>query len=132
MPLRYQGGVWWVRARLATVIDTPGLSLAAVADQISSSGIDFDIEQAAGTADFLPLARLTLRNVDPTCDGIAFDPALHSDPEVKLVSGWLGDVRRAAYRRSREGRAPNNGQRSRRLAHLSDPGGVRWQGREVG
>ena len=104
MPLRYRGGVWWVRARLATVIDTPGLSLAAVADQISSSGIDFDIEQAAGTGDFLPLARLTLRNVDPTCDDIAFDPALHSDPEVKLVPGWLGDFRRAAYRRSREGR----------------------------
>jgi hypothetical protein len=34
----------------------------------------------------------------------AFDPALHSDPEVKLVPGWLGDFRRAAYRRSREGR----------------------------
>jgi hypothetical protein len=40
MPLRYQGGVWWVRARLSTVIDTPGLSLAAVADQITSGGID--------------------------------------------------------------------------------------------
>jgi hypothetical protein len=104
MPLRYQGGVWWVRARLSTVIDTPGLSLATVADQITSGEIDFDIEQAAGTADFLPLARLTLRNVDPTCDDIAFDPALHSDPEVKLVPGWLGDFRRAAYRRSREGR----------------------------
>ena len=51
MPLRYQGGVWWVRARLSTVIDTPGLSLAAVADQITSGGIDFDIEQAAGTGD---------------------------------------------------------------------------------
>ena len=48
-----RGGVWWVRARLATVIDTRGLSLAAVADQISSGGIDFDIEQAAGTGDFL-------------------------------------------------------------------------------
>ena len=105
MPLRFQDGGWWVRARLATVISAPGLSLAAIVDQISSSGIDFDIEQAAGTADFLPLAHLTLRNVDPTCDDIAFDAALHSDPKVKLVPGWLGDVRRAAYRRSREGRA---------------------------
>jgi hypothetical protein len=104
MPLRYQGGVWWVRARLSTVIDTPGLSLATVEDQIASGGIDFDIEQAAGTGDFLPLARLPLRHVDPTCDDIAFDPALHSDPAVKLVPGWLGDLRRAAYRRSREGR----------------------------
>ena len=104
MTLRYQGSVWWVRARLSTVIDTSGLSLATVADQITSGGIDFDIEQAAGTGDFLPLARLTLRHVDPTCDDIAFDPALHSDPEVKLVPGWFGDFRRAAYRRSREGR----------------------------
>ena len=72
---------------MSTVIDTPGLSLVAVADQISSGGTDFDIEQAAGTGDFLPLARLTLRNVDPTCDDIAFDPALHSDPEVKLAPG---------------------------------------------
>jgi len=104
MPLRHQGGVWWVRARLATVIDTPGLSLATVADQIASGGIDFDIEQAAGAGDFLPLARLTLRHVDPTCDDIAFDPSLHSDPEVKLVPGWLGDVRRAAYRHGRQGR----------------------------
>jgi hypothetical protein len=104
MPLRYQGGVWWVRARLSTVIDTPGLSLATVADQIASGGIDFDIEQAAGTGDFLPLARLTLRHVDPTCDDIAFDPTLHSDPEVELAPGWLGDVRRAAYRHSRQGR----------------------------
>ena len=110
MPLRYQGGVWWVRARLSTVIDTPGLSLATVADQIASGGIDFDIEQAAGTGDFLPLARLTLRHVNPTCDDIAFDPTLHSDPEVELAPGWLGDVRRAAYRRSREGRDANNGQ----------------------
>jgi hypothetical protein len=104
MPLRYQEGVWWVRARLATAIDTPGLSLATVADQISSGGIDFNIEQAAGTGNFLPLARLTLRHVDPSCDDIAFDPVLHSDPEVKLAPRWLGDFRRAAYRRSREGR----------------------------
>ena len=108
MPLRYQGGVWWVRARLSTVIDTPGLSLAAVADQITSGGIDFDIEQAAGTGDFLPLARLTLRHVNPTCDDIAFDPTLHSDPEVKLAPGLLGDIRRAAYRRSAKVATPNN------------------------
>ena len=66
-----------MRARPATVINAPGLSLD----------------------------RLTLRNVDPPCDDIAFDPTLHSDPEVTLVPGWLGDVRRAACRRSREGRA---------------------------
>ena len=116
---------WWVRARLSTVIDTPGLSLATVADQITSGGIDFDIEQAAGTGDFLPLARPTLRHVDPACDDIAFDPALHSDPEVKLVPGWLGDFRRAAYRRGRQrSRRPITVRERRRLTHLSGPGGI--------
>jgi hypothetical protein len=53
---------------------------------------------------FLPLARLTLRHLDPSCDDIAFDPTMHSDPEVELAPRWLSDFRRAAYRRSREGR----------------------------
>jgi hypothetical protein len=104
MPLRFEGGVWWVRARVVTDIDTPGLSLDLVRDQISSAGIDFDIEQAAGIGEFLPLARLTLRIVDPSRDDIAFDPTLYSDPDVRLVPAWLGDFRRAAYRHSREGR----------------------------
>jgi hypothetical protein len=66
--------------------------------------VDFDIEQAAGTADFLPLARLTLRHVDPSRDKVGFDPILHSDPGVSLVPAWLAELRRAVYRRSREGR----------------------------
>src|SRR4029079_8139830 len=82
MPLRYQGGVWWVRARLSNGIHTPGLSLATVTDQIASGGIDFDIEQAAGTGDFLPLARLTLRHVKPTSHDIALDTTPHRDPHV--------------------------------------------------
>jgi hypothetical protein len=104
MPFRFHGGVWWVRARLVSKIDTPGLSLDAISDRIDSGGLVFDIEQAPGTGGFMPLARLTLRHVDPSCDDIAFDPALHSDPEVELVPRWLGDFRRSAYRRSREGR----------------------------
>jgi hypothetical protein len=32
MPLRFKGSVWWVRARLVTHIDTPGLSLVGVRD----------------------------------------------------------------------------------------------------
>jgi hypothetical protein len=104
MPLRFGGGVWWVRARLVTKIDEPGLSLDTIRNQIDSGEIDFDIEQAHGTRGFQPLARLTLRHLDPTNDDIAFDPVLHSDEDVKLVPGWLADFRRAAYRRSREGR----------------------------
>ena len=51
MPLGFRGGVWWLRARLATIIDGPGLSLDTITDQIGRGGIDFDIEQAAGTGD---------------------------------------------------------------------------------
>jgi hypothetical protein len=104
MPLRYQGTAWWVRARLVSKIGTPGLPLDAISERIESGGLEFDIEQASGTGGFRPLARLTLRHLDPSCDDIAFDPALHSDPEVELVPRWLGDFRRSAYRRSREGR----------------------------
>jgi hypothetical protein len=104
MPLRFRGGVWWVRARVATKIDEPGLSLDTVRNQIDTHGMEFDIEQAPSAGRFKPLARLTLRHIDPSRDDIAFDPALHSDEEVELVPRWLGDFRRAAYRRSREGR----------------------------
>jgi hypothetical protein len=104
MPLRFKGGLWWVRARLVTDIDDGGLSLDTIRRQIASGGVEFDIEQAAGTGGFLPLARLTLRHLDPSCDDVAFDPAMHTDPEVELAPRWLSDFRRAAYRRSREGR----------------------------
>jgi hypothetical protein len=104
MPLRFNGGIWWVRARLVTKIDEPGLSLDPIRNQIDSGEIAFDVEQAAGTGGFSPLARLILRHVDPSRDDVAFDPVLHSDEDVRLVPGWLADLRRVAYRRSREGR----------------------------
>jgi hypothetical protein len=104
MPLRYQGRVWWLRARLTTDLDTGGLGLDTIENQINSGEVQFDIEQATARGDFSPLAQLTLRNVDPSCDDIAFDPALHRDCDVELVPRWLADFRRAAYRRSREGR----------------------------
>ena len=104
MPLRFRGGTWWVRARLVSKIDEPGLSLDTIRNQIDSGGIAFDIDQAPGTGSFRPLARLNLRHLDPSNDDIAFDPVLHSDEDVRLVPGWLADFRRAAYRRSREGR----------------------------
>ncbi|MGV0851314.1 phosphodiesterase [Mycolicibacterium phlei] len=105
MPLRHHDTLWWVRARLATPVAGPGLSLAAIAEQINRTGITLPVEQATVSGGFRPLARLTLRHVDPSTDDIAFDPALHCDPEVELAPRWLGDFRRSAYRRSREGRA---------------------------
>jgi hypothetical protein len=104
MPLRFKDTLWWVRARVVTKIDEPGLSLDTISNQIDTGELEFDIEQAAGTGGFLPLARLTLRHLDPSRDDIAFDPTLHSDPEVELVPHWLSDFRRVAYRRSRQGR----------------------------
>lgn len=102
MPLRFGGRLWWVRARLVSDIDATGLSLDTIRHQINSGGVEFEIEQAAGAGGFLPLARLTLRHLDPSRDDVAFDPILHSDPEVELVPHWLNEFRRAAYRRSRE------------------------------
>ena len=104
MPLRYRGRVWWVRARLTTEIDVGGLALDAIENEINSGEIQFDIEQAPSKGEFRPLAKLTLRHVDPSCDDIAFDPALHSDCDVELLPRWLTTFRRAAYRRSRQGR----------------------------
>lgn len=106
MPLRYRDRVWWVRARLSTEINAKGLALDSVESEINSGGIEFDIEQAPRRGEFRPLAKLTLRHVDPSCDDIAFDPALHSDCDVALLPGWLTGFRRAAYRRSRQGRDP--------------------------
>ena len=103
MPLRFRGDLWWVRARVATAIDEPGLSLDTINNQLDAGEIDFDIDQAPATGRFAPLARLTLRNLDPSSDDIAFDPVLHSDDEVELVPRWLAAIRRAAYRRGREG-----------------------------
>jgi hypothetical protein len=104
MPLRFDGGLWWIRARLSTQIDEPGLSLDTIRNQIDSGILEFDVEQARGLSGFSPLARLTLRHLDPSTDDIAFDPVLHSDEDVQLAPSWLADIRRAAYRRSREGR----------------------------
>jgi hypothetical protein len=98
--------VWWLRARLATDLSDRGLALDTIEAQINSGGVEFDIEQAPAKGEFGPLARLTLRNVDPSCDDIAFDPALHSDCDVELLPRWLTRFRRAAYRRSRQGRDP--------------------------
>lgn len=104
MPFRFEGGVWWLRARLITPIDATGVALDTIRNGIRSTGLDFDIDQAAGTGGFLRLARLTLRNVIPDRNEVAFDPVLHTGPGVALSPGWLTGVRRAAYRRSRQGR----------------------------
>ncbi|MDT5324454.1 MAG: hypothetical protein QOF25_1606 [Mycobacterium sp.] len=106
MPLRYQGQNWWISARITADIEDWGISLASIARQIASGGVQVSIEQACGsTGDFRALACLTLREVLPAGADIAFDPTIHSAPEVKPFPGWLTGLRRDAYRRSRQGRA---------------------------
>jgi hypothetical protein len=104
MPLRYRDGLWWVRARMTTVLDAAGLPLSAAEDRIAGGGLEFDIEQAAGTGEFHPLAKLTLSARAPRGEDVSFDPTRNSAPGVRLFPGWLTDFREAAYRRSREGR----------------------------
>lgn len=103
MPYRFDGGLWWLRARLTTPIDGSGLSVDAVADQIRSGSVDFDIDQAAVGSGFRPLARLSLHTVIEDED-VSFDPVLNTTAGVSLVPDWLAGVRRVAYRRSRVGR----------------------------
>ncbi|MCP2623947.1 phosphodiesterase [Mycolicibacterium smegmatis] len=103
MPYRFDGGLWWLRARLTTPIDGSGLSVDAVADQIQSGSVDFDIDQAAVGSGFRPLARLSLHTVIEDED-VSFDPVLNTTAGVSLVPDWLAGVRRVAYRRSRVGR----------------------------
>lgn len=104
MPLRHQGRLWWVRARVCTELGS-GLSLDLVRAAVNGEGLVFDIEQACGRADFAPLARLTLsavRSGDPAEP--SFDPILHTAPDVVLWPDWLRHLREEAYRGSREGR----------------------------
>ncbi len=55
-----------------------GLSLDTVRDRIATTGVEFDIEQAAGTGRFRPLARLTLHTIATDVGDLAFDPTVHS------------------------------------------------------
>ena len=104
MPFRHNGGLGGGGPRVPTPIDVWARARDATPPRTPSTGIVFDVEQAAGTGDFLPLARLTLQTLAPHMGDVAFDPVLHLPDDVELSPGWLTNFRRAAYRRSREGR----------------------------
>jgi hypothetical protein len=106
MPLTYRGDRWWVRARIVTDIDGPGLSLDQVEHQIKSGGIELALDQARGAGDFTPLARVRLDTViDTEQTDVSFDPIINTAPGLTLFPGWLADLRVHAYQRSREGRS---------------------------
>lgn len=104
MPLRCDGVLWWLRARLITQFDGGGLSLGSVDCQLQRGGIQLDIEQCTAAGEFEPVARLALREKLPHNRDVSFDPALHQADGVRLAPTWLTDVRRIAYHRSRVGR----------------------------
>jgi hypothetical protein len=105
-PLDHDGQTWWLRATVATDVDAAGLSLDAVAAQVRAGGVRIDVEQALGTGDFSPLARVTLTGEAQAGD-VSFDPVRNRAPGVRLLPGWLNDLRESAYRRSRQGRHAN-------------------------
>ncbi|MCB0940087.1 MAG: phosphodiesterase [Mycobacterium sp.] len=108
VPLRCSDELWWVRARTATSIDARGLALDTITDVIGRGGIEFTVEQARGTADFEPLARLSLTEVIPAAEehhhDVSFDPVRYTAADVQVWPDWLRDLRSIAYRSSREGR----------------------------
>ncbi|KDE99492.1 hypothetical protein Y900_011205 [Mycolicibacterium aromaticivorans JS19b1 = JCM 16368] len=108
LPLRYEGELWWIRARMTTPVGGSGLSLHAVHQRINGDGLDFDIEQARGNGEFEPMASLRLTEVVPLNQqgehDVSFDPVRHSAPEVQVWPEWLRNLRATAYRSSREGR----------------------------
>lgn len=105
MPLRFDDGWWWLKARLSTTVPD-GLSLDAIRAAIDDGGIEFDIEQACGTALFEPLAKITLTAPIPTDEqhDVSFDPTRNTRAGVDLGPQWLTQLRERAYLRSRRGR----------------------------
>ncbi|EUA19368.1 DJ-1/PfpI family protein [Mycobacterium xenopi 3993] len=106
MPLRYKQRYWWIRAEMKSKTEHPGVSLDSIRKHIDHGGIEFTVEQACGTGRFKPLAILSVDRwlADDQAPNVAFDPTIHSPRDVTPAPGWLTDLRRRAYDRSREGR----------------------------
>ncbi|BBZ74271.1 phosphodiesterase [Mycobacterium paraseoulense] len=106
MPLHYRGANWWLRARIESELDGPGLSLDSVRERLQHDPIAVSLDQACGRGDFTPLGRLTLTGaLDPErAPDVSFDPVVNTAPGVSLHPRWLADLRARAYRRSRHGR----------------------------
>jgi hypothetical protein len=102
MPFRHDDGVWWLRARLTTEIDVAGLPLDAIR---SPSGLDGGrVRDRSGSGHRrLPAVGATEAAASARRRRLV-RPILHTDPSVRPLPQWLSDLRRAAYRRSREGR----------------------------
>jgi hypothetical protein len=105
MPVKYEGNYWWVRATMTSDLADGDLALDRISTQLSKGDIEYQLEQSCGTGPFKPLALVRLTEELPSGSADAtFDPTIHSAPGVQLAPGWLTDIRRRAYDRSRRGR----------------------------
>lgn len=108
MPLKYQGRMWWLRARL-TRPQMNGMSVADVRQAIDDVGVSLILEHACGTAAFEPLAVVhSARILQPSEEIDAFDPVINSPASVRPQPEWLRNLRLSAYRNFRAGRGIDN------------------------
>ncbi|ORA09568.1 phosphodiesterase [Mycobacterium arosiense] len=102
MPLHYRDNNWWLRAKTSSEIGGAGLSLDSVRTKLERGNIEVALDQACGTGDFTPVARMTLTTVID--HDVSFDPVRNTPPGLSLHPRWLADLRARAYQHSRDGR----------------------------
>ncbi|MDS1114627.1 hypothetical protein RD149_12700 [Gordonia westfalica] len=101
-PYRYDGELYWIRARIIEPTGPSGLDVEDLAACLRTKRPVVIILEA-GFRRFVPLARIEVDHVLTGLD-IDFDPILHRPEGVEFAPSWLGDLRRRAYRDSRKGR----------------------------
>lgn len=113
MPLKYQGRMWWLRARL-TRPQLNGMSVADVRHALDGDGVSVLLEHACGTNPFEPLAVVHSTSLLERHDEVdAFDPVLNSPTAVRPQPEWIRSLRVSAYRNSRVGRSVRADERER-------------------
>ena len=104
MPLKFEGRMWWLRARLSGPI-LHGMDVADVRDVVVRDRVSFQLEHACGAGPFEPIAVVhSTALLESDRDTAAFDPVLNSPAKVRPQPEWLRNLRLSAYRNSREGR----------------------------
>ncbi|MBY6683360.1 phosphodiesterase [Rhodococcus sp. BP-316] len=103
MPLQFEGGQWWVRARAVAAPPLP--TLDSIVDAVRARPLVFEFEQAEGTGAYVPLAELTLGSVDQSGGDLSFDPIRRTPDSVRPGPEWLRSLRARAYLDSRRGRS---------------------------
>ncbi|WP_044505971.1 hypothetical protein [Gordonia sp. KTR9] len=101
-PYRYDGRLYWIRARILEPSDSSGVSIEDLAARLRRNQ-PIVIVLEAGARRFVPVVRIELDHVLTGLD-VDFDPILHRPEGVEFAPSWLGDLRRRAYRDSRAGR----------------------------